>query len=220
MAYNFSPRIITDGLVLYLDAANTKSYPGSGTTWSDLSRGRNDGVLTNSPTFNSANGGSIVFDGNNDYVITNFTSSLLDFTVCAWFKENITSNYSRIVDKSYINGFWLGKQFGSNNTWGGGVKQASDPYGVYITLTPNVWHFICISRSNTSLFIYGDGVTNTNSTTVSNTALDSTQLRIGGSDQQVGDYFRGNISYVSIYNRALSTQEIYQNYNTTKNRYN
>jgi hypothetical protein len=57
------PDIITDGLVLYLDAANTKSYIGSGTTWKDLSRNSNDGTLTNGPTFDSGNSGSIVFDG-------------------------------------------------------------------------------------------------------------------------------------------------------------
>jgi hypothetical protein len=67
MAVNYSPKIITDGLVLYLDAANTRSYPGSGTVWSDLSRGGNNGTLRNGPTFNSGNGGSIVFDGVNDY---------------------------------------------------------------------------------------------------------------------------------------------------------
>jgi hypothetical protein len=66
--FHYSPKIVTDGLVLYLDAANTRSYPGTGTTWSDLSRGGNNGSLINGPTFNSANGGSIVFDGSNDYV--------------------------------------------------------------------------------------------------------------------------------------------------------
>ena len=68
MAFNYSPNIITDGLVLYLDAANTKSYPGSGTTWRDLSKSQLNGTLTNGPTFNSSNGGSIVFDGVDDYV--------------------------------------------------------------------------------------------------------------------------------------------------------
>ena len=65
-----SGHIITDGLVIALDAANTKSYPGSGTTWSDLSGNSNNGTLTNGPTFNSGNGGSIVFDGTNDYINT------------------------------------------------------------------------------------------------------------------------------------------------------
>ena len=60
--------IITDGLVLYVDAGNTDSYPGSGTTWTDISTNSNNGTLTNGPTFDSGDGGSIVFDGTDDYV--------------------------------------------------------------------------------------------------------------------------------------------------------
>ena len=67
MAGNVAPNIITDGLVLYLDAANTKSYVSGSTTWTDLV-GLNNGTLINGPTFNSANGGSIVFNGVNNYV--------------------------------------------------------------------------------------------------------------------------------------------------------
>jgi hypothetical protein len=70
MGIAYNPRTITDGLVLCLDAANSKSYPGSGTTWTDLSGLGNTGTLTNGPTYSSANGGSLVFDGVNDYVQT------------------------------------------------------------------------------------------------------------------------------------------------------
>ena len=62
MSYKYGPSIVTDGLVFYVDSGNDKSYPGTGTTWSDLI-GSNDGTLTNGPTYDSANGGSIVFDG-------------------------------------------------------------------------------------------------------------------------------------------------------------
>ena len=64
MSYKFGPSIVTDGLVFYVDAANENSYPGSGTTWTDLA-GSDDGTLTNGPTFDSGNAGSIVFDGVN-----------------------------------------------------------------------------------------------------------------------------------------------------------
>ncbi len=63
-------KIVTDGLVLALDAADRNSYPGSGTTWTDLSINKSNSTLTNSPIFNSSNGGSIVFDGVDDYTIT------------------------------------------------------------------------------------------------------------------------------------------------------
>ena len=72
-----SPRIITDGLVLCLDAANKQSYPGSGTVWTDLA-GSNNGTLTNGPTFSSANGGSIVFDACN---VLRLLTSLLSTTL-------------------------------------------------------------------------------------------------------------------------------------------
>ena len=68
MATKYSPKIITNGLVLSLDAANNKSYPRSGTTWTDLSGNNNTGTLTNGPTFNAGNQGSIVFDGVDDYI--------------------------------------------------------------------------------------------------------------------------------------------------------
>ncbi len=71
MAFNYSPRVVTDGLVLYLDAANQYSYVSGSTSWNDISRGGNNGILTNGPTYNSANGGSIVFDGTNDLIIKN-----------------------------------------------------------------------------------------------------------------------------------------------------
>ena len=68
MGLTHSPRIVTDGLVLCLDAANAQSYPGTGTTWTDRSTSGNNETLTNGPTFDSANRGAIVFDGSNDRV--------------------------------------------------------------------------------------------------------------------------------------------------------
>ena len=68
MGLSHSPNIVTDVLVLCLDAANRRSYPGSGNSWLDLSGNGNNGTLTNGPTYSSANGGSLVFDGVDDYV--------------------------------------------------------------------------------------------------------------------------------------------------------
>lgn len=94
---------VTDGLVLLLDAANTKSYPTTGTTWTDLSRSCYNGTLTNGPTFNSSNGGSIVFDGVDDYIDNigtindfNFIFSQGTFSVSFWFKR-LTNNTRRVI---------------------------------------------------------------------------------------------------------------------------
>ena len=93
MSTKYSPKIITNGLVLSLDAANNKSYPRSGTTWTDLSGNSNTGTLTNGPSFNDGNQGSIVFDGINDYAsLSTTTPTDLQgnpaFTVDGWFKSN------------------------------------------------------------------------------------------------------------------------------------
>jgi hypothetical protein len=218
MAYNFSPKIVTDGLVLYLDAANTRSYVSGSTTWNDISRGGNNGTLINGPTFNSLNGGSIVFNTLNS-VTTNYTSTLTDFTVCVWFKPTDSTNTAaaRILDKNYISGFWVGKNTsGVVNSWGGGVRESAPPYGRYITLLDTQWNFIVSTRSGTTHTIYGNGITNTSSGTVSSTALDATTLTIAAGATQT---FKGNIANVSIYNRALTAQEILQNYNATKTRF-
>ena len=90
MAFHFSSKIVTDGLAFYVDAANQKSYPGTGTSWRDLSLGGNNGTLINGPTFDSANGGSIVFDGVDDY--TSFGTTLGNgwsgITVSVWINPS------------------------------------------------------------------------------------------------------------------------------------
>ena len=95
MAVNAGPDIIEDGIVLCLDAANSRSYPGTGTTWSDLAES-NNGTLTNGPTFDAGNGGSIVFDGSNDYVNLNFpftqSSSANSYTLVMGAKLSTTSS--------------------------------------------------------------------------------------------------------------------------------
>jgi hypothetical protein len=220
VAYNSS--IVTNGLVLCLDAGNRKSYPGSGTTWTDLSGNGNTGTLTNGPTYSSANGGSIVFDGSNDFVQTSYTTQLNDLTISAWFKDNSSSGYARIADKDYDTGFWMGRN-NSSTLWGGGVRTATLESFNSITLTSNAWHFLVMAREGTTLKVYGDGITNTNTTTCGSGAIDSTILSLGATINDNGgpqrDWFNGNISQVSIYNRALTATEIQQNYLATKSRY-
>ena len=81
MSFHYFPKIVTDGLIFYVDASNPKSYDTTGTTWNDISRNNNNGVLTNGPTYNSSNLGNIVFDGTNDFVqfnsIQKFVNSLI-----------------------------------------------------------------------------------------------------------------------------------------------
>jgi hypothetical protein len=218
----FGPEIVTNGLVLYLDAGNPLSYPGTGTSWFDITGNGNTGTLTNGPTFNSDNGGSIVFDGTNDYVQTNYDAALTDFTACVWFKVPDSTNVgsARILDKSFINGFYLGKNYlGTANSWGGGIMESSPPYGRYITLTDGQWNYMSFIRSGTTNTIYGNGITNTISGTVSSTPLNTSNMRIGVEFSIISGPFKGDISQVYIYDRALSASEVLQNYNAIKSRY-
>ena len=212
--------IVKDGLVLDLDAAKKDSYAGSGTVWNDLSGNVNNGTLTNGPTFDSGNGGSILFDGTNDYVATSYAPTFNDFSVIAWFKSNANLAYGRIVAKSFSFGMWLGRNANTANSWGGGIIEGSPPFGRFVTLTDGNWHMIASVRQGTTHTIYGDGITNTTSGAISATALSATAFTFGANNSTgFGDAFGGNIAAIQIYNRGLSAAEILQNYNAVKSRF-
>jgi hypothetical protein len=221
LAIFYNPRTITDGLVLCLDAANSKSYPGSGTTWTDLSGNGNNGTLVNGVGYSGSNLGSLVFDGVDDSIQTSYGPQLNDFTVIVWFRSTGgTLNYNRIVDKNYVSGLWIGRQNNIANSWGGGVLESSSPFGRYITLPDNQWNMIVSRRQGTTHTIYGNGITNSASGTVSSSALSTTTFAFGNySGANNVQRLTGNIAQVSIYNRALTASEIQQNFNATKSRY-
>ena len=119
MSTRYNPSIVRDNLVLYLDAANTKSYPGSGTTWTDISRKGTDGTLTNGATFNSDNMGRIVFDGTNDYVdITSLPviSSTSAMTMEAWVNvDNLDNEFQCVGTWERANKHWQFTYSGSSS---------------------------------------------------------------------------------------------------------
>lgn len=217
MAFNFSPKIVTDGLVLYLDAANTRSYLGTGTTWSDLSRGGNNGTLINGPTFNSENGGSIVFDGSNDYVtIPTITNNI--YTIDFWYKMGGNDGSYGYFASSGDNGFAIGEGgpgigYGQFYYWNSSVST-----GLGLIPSTTNWNHICtlINVSTNNIQIYGNGNQLSNST-ISN--MSTSISNIGRYITLNIHYLKGNLASYKIYNRSLSTTEILQNYNTTKNRF-
>jgi hypothetical protein len=229
MAFNYSPKISTDGLVLCLDAANTKSYPGSGTVWSDLSRGGNNGTLTNGPTFNSANGGSVVFDGVNDYVISN-TPSVLNLsqptTLNIWFYFNSFSpeNPRLIECRDSSNSIQLIRDASTNKIATKNSNFESGLNGIaWVTITTGVWYNISVVwvPSSTTTTLYLNGVSQSGSA-FSNIAAGNQNNKIVlgvRSDFQSTTWMNGRISNLQMYNRALSATEILQNYNATKSRF-
>ena len=214
--------MITTGLVLQLDASNTASYAGSGTTWTDLSGNNNHGTLISGVSFTNSNGGVMVFAGTGDNRIqTNFSTAFTDFTIGIWFKDNGSLDYGRLMDKDFINGFWLGRNGGVANSWGGGIRETGGPYGIFITLQDAQWHFMVSIRSGITHTIYGDGITNKVSNTVGNTPLSTKSIAIGGwsGGGTASQVLKGSLAQVFIYNRALSETEIMQIFNVTKAKY-
>ena len=228
MSTQVRPNIVTNGLVLHLDAANIKSYPRSGTTWNDMSGNRNNGTLTNGPTFSSGNGGSIVFDGTDDYVNTNTLTGSLTTTVCVWCKVNYASskNFGRIVEK------------GTNSEWTLCLNKALSPATKF-----NLQYFDSnnILQSNTDIdstkyqFVAAtiqDNGTSASASLYVNGILDKTGNRAVTVSNLNGSIFigsnqnylstastNGNIPMVWYYSRVLSASEILQNYNATKTRF-
>lgn len=217
---------ITNGLFMDLNAANSSSYPGTGGIWTDLSGNGNNGALISGITFSSNNGGTMVFAGtSNNRVQTSFAPTYTDFTVCVWFKDSGSPQYGRLIDKDFVTGFWLGREGSNPNSWGGGVMEANGPYGIYLPLTDGQWHFMTSIRSGTTHSLYGDGITNKVSNTVSAAALSATSIAIGAwsggnpSGPWNNQVFNGSIPRVLIYNRALSENEVLKIFNATKANY-
>jgi hypothetical protein len=221
MGLSHSPRIVTDGLVLCLDAANKRSYPGTGTTWTDRSASGYSGTLTNGPTFNSANGGSIVFDGSNDYVARpNFIGTTSTFSVCHWIKLAVNQT-RRTIFSNYTS---------NNRGWVTGISDSSqnvvkfylgDTVHLYASsaLDLNVWYLVSVTYDNGNPKIYINETLNNSSssaTVVFGPTLYPNDIgRLGVGSQ----YFNGSIANVFVYNRALTADEVRQNYLATKGRY-
>jgi hypothetical protein len=236
MAGTVAPNMVTDGLVLYLDAANTKSYPGSGTTWNNIASGINNGTLVNGPTFDSSNGGSIIFDGTNDYadcgIITSLPSGTQDRTLMGWVQDNSLSDYvgDLVAMFGYGNNVSPGNFFMVSI---GGTTFNNRKFIIWtytrnhissFSITRNEWTHITVTVTqdspNPRLTIYKNGISDSGSTQAINT-INTQPFQIAEWTQSsaYAINFKGRVSQIQAYNRALSTTEILQNYNATKGRY-
>jgi hypothetical protein len=228
----YNPTMVTDGLVLCLDAANGRSYPGSGTAWDDLSGNGNNGTLVNGVGYSGDNLGSLSFDGVDDRVdISPNNFNLSQFSVNIWFKtNNITTNYLRLIHKADTTGSTKGFLIASSQTDGKLVFVYQPNYMTGEVLkrstnliTTSTWYNITMTYNSTSgIKIYFNGAEDAGETStspdvnwISNTGnLFSVGSRAGG-----GLQYNGNIAQASIYNRALTPQEIQQNFNAIRGRF-
>jgi len=213
--------IVNDGLVLYLDAGNDNSYPGSGTTWTDLSGSGNNGTLVNGPTYSSANGGSLVFNGSSyvDCGLATFQPTAI--TLCSWVSHTNSSDGGIIV-KGDVN---------EATEWGISFGYSSPHYLIGRTTTYNnqllyPWtgslltgfHYICYTMvNNTSATLYVDGVQVVSTNTIGSIGLNAKNVFVGKWNNYAP--LQGKISTTQIYNRALSATEVSQNFNALRSRY-
>jgi len=207
--------IVTAGLIMYLDAGVSASYPGSGSTWTDITYNGNNGTLINSPTYSSANGGSILFDGVDDYVgLTNVTLSVpsgQNFVWNAWVKTPaVLSGYKMILS---VNSYYQYLSLYNNQFVLDARGYATLRFG---TLTPNTWYNVTVVRESNIDYQYINGVlinSKANATGFGGT------LAVGKWAYNNTLYYNSNISVVSIYNAKLNAAEVLQNFDTLKSRY-
>ena len=219
--YGLEPPIITSGLQLYLDAGNVSSYPGTGTAWTDLSPNGRNGTLTNGPTYSSAGGGSIVFDGTNDFVQCSGSVTTTAATFVAWIRRNGTQgSYDGILFSRGTN--VTGMQFQSSNQlsymWNGAVNTYTWQSGLII---PDLtWCMVAVSVTSTSATAYlcqSSGITSATNI-VSHTSTILNDIKIGQEDFG-GRFFNGSIAIAQLYNTALSASEITQNFQADRARF-
>ena len=221
MGYYDGPKIVTDGLVLSLDAADRNSYPGSGTTVNDLSQNMYSGVLISGVTYNNENGGSFVFERTDDYIDfsdDDTSQSNTQLSVCSWVKDThpITSG-NRIIAVKF--GYY---QFRCNTTTGNltafvDIGGSLEPR-IGASFTKNVWNhaaFTWNTNGNFRLFINGNVVASSTTRTGTLTATSNTGTLISEPNNE----WAGNIAVVQVYGRTLTDAEILQNYNATKSRF-
>lgn len=231
MAITYNPKIVTNGLVLAVDAGNTKSYPGSGTSWSDLSLSKITGTLTNSPTYSS---GYLSFNGTNQYISFGAQTlgvSAASKTMCAWiFPTSIPNNPTGILDMdgngslggltNYGWGFWMSN---TGKLWYWPLDNVDIIDSSSYSVSTNVWNFVSIAydfSAKTAYFYYNGIFAGSGTTTGVETAPATGQnLIIGSIRNNVGGNFAGRISNVSLYNRVLTASEIKQNFNSLRGRF-
>jgi hypothetical protein len=208
-------QISTDGLVLHLDAGNKNSYGGSGTTWYDLTSNASNGTLYNSPTFNSGNNGSLVFNGTSTYVdVTNNLGVLAGYTVCYWAYRDTNDKMAVAArtDARFYN-------YGDNSwyyTHGGVAAEYYYPHAVSIPL--GTWGFWCVTYNGLNVSIYRQGTYEGQQSTTG-TADWTPGIKIGLWTSGNSYAFQGKIAIVDFYNRALSATEVKQNFNSQKSRF-
>lgn len=227
MGIAYNPQIVMNGLVLCLDAANAKSYPGTGTTWNDLSGNGNNGTLDADISYNVANQGTMLFGSSNTagevtFPRDNFIFGSGDFSITIWANPSTIEIYDTLYNMGfYTDGILFRPSSGSlqvyigNSLSGGGLRTYTHSRSI------GRWDHYTLIRQSGVVRVYINAVQNGTdwTNTASLTLASAVNCKIGSSTHTGGERWNGYISNFQIYNRALTAQEIQQNFNALRGRY-
>lgn len=241
MATNYNPAIVTNGLLLALDAGNIKSYPGSGSSWFNLASSSYTGTLTNGPVYNALNGGSITFDATNDYIQINNSNGFGEASTTPTFSLEVWAKIARKtglthsgLQYQHIAGFRNDSNLdmylllldatgtGSPVNTEARVRTTAGTFDIGVNYIPyfNVWTHIVFTANVTRSDLYiNSNLVGSNTSITGSFGATSGNFRIGQSTN-AGNYpVNGDISIVKFYNQALSLTDVAQNFNAIRGRY-
>jgi hypothetical protein len=211
--------IVTNGLTLYLDAGYRGSYPTSGTTWADIGGNNLNGTLTNGPTYSTDGGGSIVFDGVDDYCTVQDSTSLRltnNMTLSSWFKFNLSasSQQTLILKENYIsptnNTGYILRADATNKTISFVLLKNSINSVSASNIQNNAWYNVISTYDGSQIKIYINGVLSGTTNYVGGALTNNSPLYVG--QPTAGFRVNGNIANTQIYDRSLTQSEVLQNY--------
>ena len=236
MGIDYNTIIVTDGLFFYLDAANSRCYPGSGITANNLMSGAG-GTLVNGVGFSSSNNGFFSFDGSNDYILIPYPPQLntgSSITISFWAKwvttGTTTSTIQTLIDNNYQTSYLggpgsigfviqdrpdLGKVLEWGASPGSGITRCTSTFQV----GDGTWRHITGTNNGSTSILYIDGIQSGLARTAAGIGDSQPIISIGRWSFTNDRYLNGNVSGLLIYNRALTATEVLQNYNATKRRY-
>jgi hypothetical protein len=223
MASSLGPNVSESGLVLCLDAADKNSYPGTGTTWTDLSGNNYNGTLTNGATFNGNSSGVIVFDGTDDHInCGNVLANLTNLSLECFLKFGTqTTSYNGIISKTLdnTNGWEIRTAGYTSTTTTAQFRYVGDNGSPdFGALTNGVWYHLVATGTLGSQLVYKNGSVYNSGTYAGSPSANSNSLVLGKLAYS-GLYANMTLGYAKIYNRVLTASEVLQNYNATKSRF-
>ena len=223
MALSHAPSLVTDGLIIYLDANNSSSYAGTGSTWYDLSGNGRHASLISSPTYEGFGLGKYLsFDGSTNYASIPYTITDNSFTVSLWYYSKVFSSNSlsdAIISNYQVSIAGFDLRLDTPTTLQLDIRVGSSyPNLSFGTIANNTWYHLSFNYDGATVkaFVNGNLVSSSNAV---GTRTNGSQICIGTSFVDTGRKATCGIPQVMIYNRALSDSEILQNYNATKKRY-